>query len=126
MLKTNTKKARQNVQNYIINNFDIEFSTIQGIDESNFSEVASAIYKTFVEQVNGDNRKMAIADRFEEWAAGLPSVIDTCYYYNRSAVDDLAEILEETTEEKTKYDESSAEHLLTYLIFREIEKEANK
>ena len=108
MLKTNTKKARQNVQDYIINNFDIEFSTIQGIDESNFSEVASAIYKTFVEQVNGDNRKMTIADRFEEWASGLPSVIDTCYYYNRSAVDDLGEILEETTEEKTKYDELNA------------------
>lgn len=44
-----------------------------------------------------------------------------CYYYNRSAVDDLGEILEETDEEKAKYSEQQAEELLSRLIYREME-----
>ena len=36
---------------------------------------------------------------FFDWCSGLPSVIDTCYFYNRSAVDDVAIILEETEAE---------------------------
>lgn len=64
---------------------------------------------------------------FAEWAAGLPSVLDTCYFYNRSAVDDLAEILEESDSEKAKYsDEQKAEKLLTNLISLHIFKEARK
>ena len=40
-------------------------------------------------------------------AAGLPSVLDTCYFYNRSAVDDLGAILEETESEKAKRGETT-------------------
>jgi hypothetical protein len=65
---------------------------------------------------------MSLQDVFEEWASGLPSVLDTCYYYNRSAVDDLGAILEQTETEKAKYNEQESEKLLTYLIFREIKK----
>ena len=66
-------------------------------------------------------------DVFAEWAADLPSVLDTCYFYNRSAVDDLAEILEESDNEKAIYnDERKAEKLLTNLISLHIFKEARK
>lgn len=61
---------------------------------------------------------------FEDWAAGLPGLLDTCYYYNRSAVDDLAAILQETDSEKAKYSESQAESVLSRLIFRELRKAA--
>lgn len=63
---------------------------------------------------------MTEQERFEEWAAGLPSILDTCYYYNRSAVDDLGAILEETDSEKARYTEQQAETRLTYLIYREL------
>ena len=59
-------------------------------------------------------------ERFTDWAQGLPSILDTCYYYNRSAVDDLGAILEETAEEKARYSEQNAEQLLTALIYREL------
>lgn len=47
-------------------------------------------------------------------------ILDTCYYYNRSAVDDLGAILEETDSEKARYSEQQAETRLTYLIYREL------
>lgn len=59
-------------------------------------------------------------ERFTDWAQGLPSILDTCYYYNRSAVDDLGAILEETAEEKARYSEQNAEQLLTALIYKEL------
>ena len=61
---------------------------------------------------------------FADWSAGLPGVLDTCYYYNRSAVDDLGAILEETDEEKARYTEEQAEKTLTTLIYRELKKGA--
>lgn len=51
-------------------------------------------------------------------------ILDTCYYYNRSAVDDLGAILEETEEEKARFTEQEAEQLLTDLIYRELTKGA--
>lgn len=64
--------------------------------------------------------RITIVGLFFDWCQGLPSVIDTCYYYNRSAVKDLAGILEEPEEKFSKYNESDAEQKLTSLIFREI------
>ena len=65
---------------------------------------------------------MTEQERFTDWAQGLPSVLDCCYYYNRSAVDDLGAILEETDAEKARYSEQQAENLLSYLIYRELVK----
>ena len=61
---------------------------------------------------------------FTEWAQGLPSVLDTCYYYNRSAVDDLGAILEQSEREKAQYSEQQAEQMLTHLIYRELKRGA--
>ena len=58
---------------------------------------------------------------FEDWARGLALGNLFCYYYNRSAKDDLGKILEESEEEKAKYTEQEAEELLTRLIYREME-----
>ena len=126
MLKTNSKKAIENIKNYIVNNFD--FTNYDGYTDEKkpetFSEIAKFIYKCFIEEkrYNNDNYKYSEQAIFLDWCSGLPSVIDTCYFYNRSAVDDLAVILEETEAEKEKYSESNAEKLLTNLIYREIKK----
>lgn len=124
MLETNSKKAIKNTRAYILKHF-------HG-DGKNFHDVAAFIYKCFTgekckypyENSYYSRIGYSMIDIFNEWAEGLPAVIDTGYYYNRSAVDDLAKILEEDETEKQKYnDERTAAKLLTYLIYKEIEKE---
>lgn len=121
MLKTNSKKARENIRQYIVDNFNGYNYDIE--TPGTFEETARIIWENFTdEKVKHDNRRMTKPQLFEEWLSGLPSIIDSCYYYNRSAVEDLGNILEETEAEKEKYTETDAENLLTYLIYREITK----
>lgn len=138
MLKTNCKKAIENIRAYIVNNFDgtnyePKFDYIEKAIEDNkhganidiFSLVANAIYITFRnEYFKGFPRATEASEgiMFKEWCQGLPSVLDTCYYYNRPAVDDLGDILEETEAERSKYTEDQAAEILTKLIYREIKK----
>ena len=129
MLKMNTKKARENTKQYIIDNFDATNYTDAPPVE--WHEIALFILETFrTEKYNcvEDYRyyRNCEFDAFIDWCAGLPSVLDTCYYYNRSAVDDLGAILEETEEEKARFTEDKAEWGLTYVIYSELIKEENK
>jgi len=120
MLKTNSKKAKENIKKYIMDNFD---GCNYGIDTpETFKETAEIILETFRNEYRNpwECAHHAEVASFESWAAGLPSIIDTCYYYNRSAVDDLGAILEETEAEKERFSESDAESLLSRLIYREI------
>ena len=129
MLKTNSKKAAENIRAYIMNGFTPEGYTDNPPQE--WHEVAAFILDTFrIEKYHlpqdfryyGGNESAARAD----WRAGLAGVLDTCYYYNRSAIDDLGSILEETDEEKARYTEEQAEQLLTSLIYRELKKGERK
>lgn len=127
MLKTNSKAARQNIRRYIVDNATLEGYTTNAPQD--FPELASLILSTFRNEKYStpedfryyhNNELSAFAD----WCAGLCGILDTCYYYNRSAVDDLGEILEESTKEKAQYTESQAENELTRLIYRELTKGA--
>lgn len=123
MLKTNSKKAKENIKKYIINNFNFEDNTEEIGEGATFEQVAQFIYARFWDEVGKwrtKNMRESEADSFEYWASGLPSTLNTCYYYNRPAVDDLGDILEETAEERARFDEMQAEKMLTYLIYREI------
>lgn len=125
MLKTNSKQAKENIKKYIIENFSPEGYTDTAPEE--WHEIAAFILETFRTEkyhLKEDFRYYGNCemDAFADWCAGLPSVLDTCYYYNRSAVDDLAVILEETTEEKERFTEDKAEELLTALIYRELKR----
>lgn len=116
MIRTNSKKARENIKKYILDNYSPEN---YGLPETaDFKTAAANILDVFHEEKprNKGNEQ----EIFIEYCAGLPSILDTCYYYNRSAVDDLGAILEETDEEKSKYSEQDAERLLTILIYREL------
>lgn len=117
MLKTNSKKARENIRKYIMRNFDGE---VYGEAANTFEEAKEIIKKAFYdEKVKYDSRRMTIPELFADWCSGLPSILDTCYYYNRSAVADVAEILE-NGEAGKKYGEKESEDLLTRLIYREL------
>lgn len=129
MLKTNSKKARENIRNYIIDNFTPENYT--DTPPTVWHGVATFIYDCFRSekwscsqdfQYYNHNEHFA----FFDWCSGLPSVIDTCYFYNRSAVEDLGRILEQTEAERSKYTEAQAERMLTALIYNTIKKEIKK
>lgn len=122
--RTNSKQARQNIRAYIMANFDGSSYDIE--TPSTFKETAAVILSIFRDEIPalGSYARMSEGQRFEVWAKGLPSILDTCYYYNRSAVDDLGAILEESDEEKNQYSEDQAATLLTALIYRELIKGA--
>ena len=123
MLRTNSKQARENVKKYIIDNFTPESYTENPPTE--WYEIARFILETFRAEKYSilqdfkyykGNEYLAFAD----WCAGLPSLLDTCYYYNRSAVDDLGEILEQNATERARFSENQAEQTLTILIYNEL------
>lgn len=126
MLKTNSKQAKENIRNYIMENFD--GSNYTETPPTEWHEIAVFIYDCFRSEkwdckedysyYRGNEWKA-----FLDWARGLPSVLDTCYFYNRSAVEDLGNILEQTIIERNRYEESEAENLLTMLIYNELTKE---
>lgn len=125
MLKTNSKKAIENIKNYIINNFDFcNYDDGTTEEPETFEAIAKFIYNCFLteKRYNDGYGNYSEQQLFFDWCSGLPSVIDTCYFYNRSAVEDLAVILEETEAKKSKYSEADAEKLLTNLIYRELKK----
>ena len=123
-----TKKAIGNIRAYIMDNFTPENYTDN--PPKDFPGVAAFILAVFrAEQkhiLNCDYYRAIEFAAFTDWCKGLPSVLDTCYYYNRSAVDDLGRILEETAEEKARFTEPEAERRLTWLIYRELSKGAAK
>lgn len=129
MLKTNSKKAVENIRRYIMENYDPCGYDNAPENTESFQTVAAFILATFEAEKPYTNAycykyRISRQDLFAAWASGLPSIIDTCYYYNRSAVNDLGGILEETEAEKEKYTEEEAERMLSYLIYRELTKAA--
>ena len=118
MLMINSKQARENIKQYIVENFTPENYTDEEI--TGFENVAKFILNVFKSEYYNVTGRYTQAEAFKNWCSGLPSVLDTCYYYNRSAVEDLKKILEETDAEANKYTEQQAEELLTSLIYREL------
>ena len=129
MLKSNSKKACNNIRNYIMEDFDYisESANYSGVtlDEKNITSVIAYAFGIFEEEKKYEierNYGCASYAIFQDWAQGLALGGLFCYYYNRSAVDDLGAILEESESEKAKYSERQAEEMLTRLIYREMRK----
>lgn len=129
MLRSNSKKAIENIKKYIVDHFDCSGYDLEKEPET-FPEIARFILATCWEEkrYNAPERfgKIPTQETFIDWCQGLPSVLDTCYYYNRSAVTDLGDILEETEAERNKFSEQDAERMLSCLIYRELTHAAKK
>lgn len=133
MLKANSKKAKENLKKYIEEDRDYivseytleELNGAELIDKIGYYSTIWAIFEAEKPAV-GAYARMTTIERFEEWASGLALGGLFCYYYNRPAVDDLGDILEETEEERNRYTEEEATRLLTSLIFRTINEERTK
>lgn len=122
MLKTNSKKAKENLKVYIMENFDesyFDYDEAPFKDLTDYKNVCTCIFNVMMEEKRY-NRSVNDFETFKDWAQGLPSILDTCYYYNRSAKVDLMKILEETEAEAKKFTEQQAEERLTWLLYREI------
>lgn len=133
MLRTNSKKAVENIRKYIMEDFEYlqERAEYRGmeLDENNVDQVLALAWSIFKEEKSGEiNRYRFINEYqvFKDWASGLALGNLFCYYYNRSAVEDLGNILEESAAEKAKYKEEDAEELLTRLIYREMNRAYNR
>lgn len=129
MLRSNSKAAKANIHQYIIEHFDPTGYDYEDINCTDWQAVAHAIWNVWQEEKFYNNQHKGF-ECFKDWAQGLPSILDTCYYYNRSAIKNLAAILEdkETLAElkdwrKGEYWESerAAEEKLTWLIYRELQ-----
>ena len=120
-MRSTSKEARAAFRAYIMEHFDPSGYTDE--IQQDWPSVARFILETFrsekyhlPQDLSYYHRNEAAA--FEDWASGLPSVLDCCFWYNRSAVDDLGAILRQTEEEKAKYTEAEAEKRLTWFIYR--------
>lgn len=135
MLKTNSRKAIDNIREYIINNscFDnyYNLSKLETLKSENaaisiFPIIAKNIYDIFIHEYwNNENSKRYYKTEFcafENWLYGLPSVLDCKYLYGCCAVELAGEMLQETEKEKERFSEEEAEKLLNKLIYREIKK----
>lgn len=125
MLKTNSKKAIENIKKYIIESYDYEtdYDPIRLFQPDSFKNIAKNIYIVFIIDTYWD--KGNEQDLFISWSRGLPSILDFEYYYKCNAIDILGDILEETEQERSRFTQSQAEEKLSYLIYREIRKAVN-
>lgn len=142
MLRSNSKKVIEKVRSYIIKGVDHEYFGLEADPDFNTAckLILSACkneetWTVFVGSRYADRRsgvrgcrdhERSGLDDFRDWAKGLSLAFNTCYYYNVSAVDLLADWLEESESEKAKYSESEAEEMITRLIYRELTKGAAK
>ena len=128
MLKSNSKKALENIRSYIRENYDPAGYENAPEETAPFHDIAIFLWDTFQKEKQYsipymNRNSLSYQSVFASWCAGLPSVLDTCYYYNRSAITDVKNIMEETDKETEKYTEQEAENFLSYLIYKVIRKE---
>lgn len=125
MLRTNSNKYKENIKNYIIENFDYSnYEDDNHVAPTEYKDICKCIYNTMeVEKFHAKEATSYLT--FKSWCQGLPSILDTCYYYNRSAIEDVKNLLEQAEEESSKYTESQAEEYLTRLIYNEIIRHLN-
>ena len=135
MLRTNSKIAKLNLRRYILDNFDpCNYCTVEtwermvdGYTGDGFELAAAFILNIFErEQWLGLERYYHHDKRaaFVGWCQGLPSVLKCRHYYN-SAVEIVADILEETPEEASRFSECDAEKFLTNYIYDALTRAAN-
>jgi hypothetical protein len=128
-LRTNTKKARTNIVNYILEDMDYitERAEYDGKELTTTQNTLAYIYNIFLDEVGGwtvRNLRKTYFEAFKDWAQGLALGGTFCYYYNIDIYETLAKILEETEAEKEackkKINEDQACAMLTALIYREL------
>lgn len=122
-LRTNSKKAVQNLKDYVMRTGSEYFSEFFGNGCGLPHETPEAVLWSIMWCFHKETTAPYTEASFERWTSGLPcgSVFD---YYLCEGKETLGAILEETPTERDKYCEVEAEMMLTKLIYREAKKSA--
>lgn len=132
MLRTNSKKAKENIRIWILANYTPEdyanaFQTETGeYMPENFPAVSASIMDVFHKEKGVDVRRYGLEIAFTDWMQGLPSILKTLSLLGWEVAEILGGWLEETAEEKEAYskkDETGEKAMKTalHLVFREIQ-----
>lgn len=132
MLRTNSKKAKENIRIWILANYTPEdyanaFQTETGeYMPENFPAVSASIMDAFHKEKGVDVRRYGLEIAFIDWMQGLPSILGTLSLLGWETAEILGNWLEETVEEKEAYskkDEDGQKAMKTalHLVFREIQ-----
>lgn len=119
MLRTNSKKARENIKKYIVEHFCADGYDLPQVPVT-FEEHAVCILETFRNEKKYDNSTRIEWFLFVRWCQGLPTILDVNFWYNRSSRVDLEEILEAGDDEYYKHTDAECDMILTKLIYREL------
>lgn len=131
MLRTNSKKAKENIRIWILANYTPEdyanaFQTETGeYMPENFPAVSASIMDVFHKEKGVNVRRYGLEIAFIDWMQGLPSILETFSLLGWEVTEILGNWLEETAEEKEAYskkDEDGQKAMKTalHLVFREI------
>ena len=134
MLRTTNKKVKATIKNYINESVadwaddNLDYLTIDEFEElKTYEGQCNLIIDKFLNEMvknNKNTKYYSYYDLFVKWCEGQPSVLETAYYLH-SAKSLLADWLEETPEEASRYTELEAESRITQLLWREITKHAS-
>ena len=118
MLKTNSKAARQNIRQYIMNHSEYLTEVYEATTEK---QIIASIAQAYKDEYLTAHTPMT-QKHFTEWASGLTcgDLFDFFDFGTVSAVDTLGEILQESEEERNRYTEQQAAECFAYLIYREV------
>ena len=133
MLKTNSKKAKENIKKYIMENTAAAFmeaaryaknnEEIFPYNDNKFIDRAAFIWDKFNREKSETYKKSYFVyhkyEVFKDWGQGLACGCLFEFLLHK-AVDDLGAILEETETETEKYTEDQASEKLFQLLYREI------
>ena len=119
MLRTNSKKAKQNIKNHIMDVFN-DYVTDCGSYPENaaatLADAAAVIFQDVKRVLNIKHNNYVSQADFTRYAAMLPGYVETFY----NAWDALKTILEETDAEAARYTNADAEKVLTAIVYREL------
>lgn len=135
MLKTNSKKAKENLKNYIMKYSQSSFNDSKNFYKkdfgynNSFKDRCTWLYKKFRDEKKNEEKAYNNNEflMFDSWTAGLACNKLFLYrWFTRSAKNDLGAILEESEKQKNRFSEMDAINKLTFLIYREIINNMNK
>lgn len=133
MLRSNTKKAKENILNHIRTTSAYYYIEDCGAPKDiGIDDLCALILHDFrtawAEEIRNNARRQkpkTYQEMFTDWGSGLcaGSLFD---YFLGDAVQVLGDILEETEDERKQFSEYQAEQMLSRIIYREVTDHARK
>lgn len=135
MRKLNCKEVNEALKKEIMDSYESaeEYYTFDGAEmKTEYNDICKDILEAFKrEKLDNDLRyeagKMSRQDLFIDWMQGLPTAFPVANdIFFGFATEWLGNILDETEAEKQKYDDSKAERTSCLILYRELNKHAQK